>query len=133
MIIRPIWAWYKQTPIDYDNDIIEPKTVGYFNKTLVECILANFKELHPLSSFCRVSIISPLILQSWFFFFNILVLLGFNALIYYEALIEKRIYKKRINHFDYPMRQEFHKIILSILLQIVLTAFDWFYQQPMFY
>ena len=95
---------------------------NYFNKTLIECIIDNFKELHPLSSLCRVSIISPLILHSWFFVFNLLCLFGFNALIYYESLIEKRIYDKKRNNFDYPMRKEFHKIILSILCQIALTT-----------
>ena len=94
----------------------------YFNKTLIDCIIANFKELHPLPSLCRVSIISPLILHSWFFIFNLLCLFGFNALIYYEGLIEKRIYDKKRNNFDYPMRKEFHKIILSILCQIALTT-----------
>ena len=61
-------------------------------------------------------------MNSWFLVFNILCLFGFNALIYYEGLIEKRIYDKKRNYFDYPMRKEFHKIILSILLQIALTA-----------
>ena len=100
------------------NEFIEPEIKS---KTLFECILGNFKELHPLSSLCRVSIISPLILHSWFFVFNLLTLFGFNALIYYEDLIEKRIYDKKRNYFDYPMRKEFHKIILSILCQIALT------------
>ena len=98
------------------------KEEPYFNKTLIECIIANFKELHPLPSLFRVSIISPLILHSWFFVFNLLCLFGFNALIYYEGLIEKRIYDKKRNNFVYPMRKEFHKIILSILCQIALTA-----------
>ena len=106
------------------NSVEEFKTQeeAYFNKTLIECIINNFKELHPLPSLCRVSIISPLILHSWFFVFNLLCLFGFNALIYYEGLIEKRIYDKKRNNFDYPMRKEFHKIILSILCQIALTT-----------
>ena len=95
--------------------------IDKYNKNLVECILLNFKELHPVATLFRVSIISPLILHSWFFVFNSLALFGFNALIYYEGLIEKRIYDKKRNNFDYPMRKEFHKIILSILCQIVLT------------
>ena len=103
------------------NEIYE-KPIGTYNKTLLEGILSNFKELHPLSVFCRVSIISPLIMNSWFFVFNSLCLFGFNALIYYEGLIEKRIYDKKRNNFDYPMKKEFHKIILSILLQIALTV-----------
>jgi len=103
------------------NEILE-KPLGSYNKTLFECILSNFKELHPLLVLCRDSIISPLIMNSWFLVFNILSLFGFNALIYYEGLIEKRIYDKKRNYFDYPMRKEFHKIILSILLQIAFTV-----------
>ena len=101
-----------------DDYIAEDK----FNKELPDCILYNFKELHPLATLCRVSLISPLILHSWFFTFNILTLFGFNALLYYEDLIEKRIYDKKRNNFDYPMRKEFHKIILSILCQIAITG-----------
>ena len=103
------------------NDIVE-KPRGSYNKTLLESLLSNFKELHPLLVLCRASIISPLIMNSWFLVFNILSLFGFNALIYYEGLIEKRIYNKKRHYFDYPMRKEFHKILLSILLQIALTA-----------
>ena len=102
------------------NEFIEPEII--YSKTLFECILGNFKELHPLSSLYCVSIISLLILHSLFFVFNLLTLFGFNTLIYYEGLIEKRIYDKKRNYFDYPMRKEFHKIILSILCQIALTA-----------
>ena len=83
-------------------------------------LLNNIKELHPITSLCRVSIISPLIINSIFFVFNILTLFGFNALLYNESLIEKRIYNKNRNNFDYPMLKEFHKIIFSILCQIGL-------------
>ena len=104
------------------NEINEKPKERIYNRTLLESILSNFKELHPISVLCRVSIISPLIMNSWFLIFNILCLFGFNALIYYEGLIEKRIYDKKRNYFDYPMRKEFHKIILSILLQIAITV-----------
>jgi len=117
-------------PLNKKNDEIIKSTIEidekhkerFYNKTLLESILSNFKELHPISVLCRVSIISPLIMNSWFLVFNILCLFGFNALIYYEGLIEKRIYDKKRNYFDYPMRKEFHKIILSILLQIAFTV-----------
>ena len=106
---------------DCHNNVIEKPEESY-NKTLLGGILSNFKELYPLSVLFRISIISPLIMNSFFFVFNTLCLFGFNALIYYEGLIEKRIYDNKRNYFDYPMRKEFHKIILSILLQIVLTV-----------
>ena len=98
--------------INADN-IPENKPFSYF-------LLNNIKELHPITTLCRVSIISPLIINSIFFVFNILTLFGFNALLYNESLIEKRIYNKNRNNFDYPMLKEFHKIIFSILCQIGL-------------
>ena len=103
-----------------DNNSIIYLENEYLNRNLISCILYNFKELHPLATLCRVSLISPLILNSIIFVFNTLILFGFNALLYYESLIEKRIYDKKRNNFDYPMRKEFHKIILSILCQIGL-------------
>ena len=96
--------------------------VDKFYKSLLDCIIFNFKELHPVATLWRASVISPLIINSWFFVFNSLILFGFNALIYYESLIEKRIYDKKRNYFDYPMRKEFHKIILSILCQAAITT-----------
>ena len=94
---------------------------GYFNKDFPNFLLSNFRELHPFRLLLRISIISPLIFNSWFAFFNILGLFGFNALIYSKELIEKRIYDKKRNKFYYPMRNEFLKIILSILFQAVLN------------
>ena len=112
---------FYKTSID---KIENSKEIGIdkFYKTLVDCIIFNFKELHPVAVLWRVSVISPLIINSWFFVFNSLILFGFNALLYYESLIEKRIYDKKRNYFDYPMRKEFHKIILSILCQVAITT-----------
>ena len=113
----------RKNQIDYDendnNSVISVKS-DMLNRNLKSCILHNFKELYPLATLCRVSVLSPLILNSIFFVFNTLVLFGFNALIYYESLIEERIFDKNRNNFDYPMRKEFHKIILSILCQVAL-------------
>ena len=100
----------------------EQSGIDHFYKSFLECLIINFKELHPIATLCHASLISPLILHSWLFVFNTLILFGFNALLYYESLIEKRIYDKKRNYFDYPMRKEFHKIILSILCQIVFTT-----------
>ena len=108
--------------IEFDTKYHDNVGIDKFYKSLYDCIILNFKELHPIAALCHVSIISPLIMHSWFFVFNTLTLFGFNALIYYEGLIEKRIYDKKRKNFDYPMRKEFHKIILSILCQVVLTV-----------
>ena len=83
-----------------EKEIIESENIN--SKTLNECILDNFKELHPLSSLCRISIISPLILHSLFFVFNLLTLFGFNTLIYYEDLSKK----------EYMIKKETISIIL---------------------
>ena len=80
-----------------DNKIsnIEEEKQILFNKSLEECIYNNFKELHPIANLFRVSLISPLILQFSIFIFNSLILFGFNALLYYESLIENRIFDKK--------------------------------------
>ena len=103
------------------SDNSEKIGIDIFYKSFLECLIINFKELHPVATLCHASLISPLILHSWLFVFNTLILFGFNALLYYESLIEKRIFDKKRNNFDYPMRKEFHKIILSILCQVVFT------------
>ena len=101
---------------DFSSDILSQNPM---DKSFLECFRDNLKELHPIASLCRVSLISPLIINSVFFVFNTLILFGFNALIYDEDLIEKRIYRPYRNNFGYPMRKEFfYKIFPSILLQI---------------
>ena len=105
-----------------DNNSIIYSENEFVYRNIQSCIFYNFKELHPIATLCRVSLISPLILNSILFVFNTLILFGFNALLYPESLIEKRIFDKKRNNFDYPMRKEFHKIILSILCQIALCV-----------
>ena len=83
--------------------------------------LLNLKELHSLFSLFRISILYPLSLRSYFFTFNNLILFGFNAFFYTENYIEKRIFNNQRNSFIYPMKNEYIKIILSILCQIILT------------
>ena len=91
------------------------------DKKLFEYYFDNLNQLHPIFSLFRISIIYPLNLRSFFFTFNNLILFGFNALLYTENFIEKRIYDNQRNSFIYPMKNEFVKIILSILCQIILT------------
>ena len=99
----------------------DSKPKGSNKLTLIELIILNLKKLHPLSAFCSVSILSSLQMNSYFFVFNTLCLFGFNGFLYFENLIEKRIYDTKRNYFYYPMKKEFHKIILSILSQITIT------------
>lgn len=90
-------------------------------QNICENYYENIKNLHPLFSLFRISIIYPLNLRSYFFTFNNLILFGFNALLYLESDIEKRIYDNQRNSFIYPMKKEYIKIILSILCQIIIT------------
>ena len=104
------------TGLDSQNNYIRDTTSDNAEvKSFMDYFRENFSELHPLFNLCRVSLIFPLLFNSIFFVFNTLILFGFNALLYYESLIEKRIYENKRNNLDYPMRKEFHKIILSIL------------------
>ena len=91
------------------------------NKKMFEYYCDNLKELHPIFSLFRISILYPLSLRSYFFTFNNLILFGFNAFFYTENYIEKRIFNNQRNSFIYPMKNEYIKIILSILCQIILT------------
>ena len=108
----------KKNDSDNDNKQIESN----HNDDLKSCLLRNLKELHPVASLFRVSVISPLIINSLFFAFNTSNIFGFNALMYFENMIEKRIYDNNRNNFAYPLRKEFGKIILSILLQMILIT-----------
>ena len=114
---------YNNFQLQYEKEKeLERKKLKPFKLYTIDlCLKRNFKELHPVASLFRVSIITPLIMNSWFFLFNTTNLFGFNALIYLESIIEKRIYYKNRDNFAYPMRKEFGKIILSILLQIILA------------
>ena len=69
----------------------------------------------------KTSILSPILFNLWIFIFNISNLFGFNAILYSEKLIEKRIYNKHRDNFAYPMSKEFGKIILSILITMLFT------------
>ena len=101
--------------IDNSNDLDKYRHIDFWR-----CLWDNLKELHPIFSLTRVSLIQPLILNSFLVIFNLLGLFGFNALFYTEGLIEKRIYRPSRSNFDYPMKKEFHKIILSIICQAIL-------------
>ena len=72
-------------------DILNENKNNSFKKTFGINLLFNFKELHPIANLSRISLISPLILNSWLFVFKIFILFGFNALLYDENLIELSI------------------------------------------
>lgn len=81
----------------------------------------NFLTLHPLLTLLSESIVCPLTFKIAVVTFNILNLFGFNALLYSNAMIEKKIFELDRNNFAYPMKNEFSKIILSILISMALS------------
>ena len=78
----------------------------------------NMQKMHPLTSLCyRYN----KILTVPFFVIEILFLFGFNALFYTDSMIEDKIADKDRDKFVYPLKNEFAKIIISIVLTLVLV------------
>ena len=131
--------FYSQNIIENDELKTQPKTTNtptekgeiqekkilyetiYIKKSLFDCFIFNILYYHPIMRLMKTSILSPIIFNLWIFIFNISNLFGFNAILYSEKLIEKRIYNKHRDDFAYPMRKEFGKIILSILITMLFT------------
>lgn len=51
---------------------------------------------------------------------KILCLFGFNALFYTDSMVEDKIFDKDRDKFVYPLKNEFAKIIESIVLTLAL-------------
>ena len=101
---------------------VDPKEITVdVSNNFSSIFISNLKYLHPLLSICRTSILSPIMLNSWVFLYNIINLFGFNALYFNETMIEDRIYDKHRDNFGYPMKTEFEKIMSAIATSIVLT------------
>ena len=101
---------------------VDPKEITVdVSNNFSSIFISNLKYLHPLLSICRTSILSPIMLNSWVFLYNIINLFGFNALYFNETMIEDRIYDKHRDNFGYPMKTEFEKIMSAIATSIALT------------
>jgi hypothetical protein len=108
------------------NDEIQEKPIYKITnnkKSLFESFKFNILYYHPIMLITKTSILSPILFNLWIFIFNISNLFGFNAILYSEKLIEKRIYNKHRDDFTYPMKKEFGKIISSILITMLFTIF----------
>ena len=57
-----------------------------------------------------------------FFAFDVLNMFGFNALFYTEGLIENKITDNERDKFVYPVKNEFGKIIISLVLSVVFLG-----------
>ena len=81
----------------------------------------NFLELHPLITPFRLSLLSDTLLSSWILFYNIFNNLGFNSLYFTNTMFRKRIERDYRDNFFYPMRYEYHRIILAQVTSFGLT------------
>jgi hypothetical protein len=84
-------------------------------------IINNFLQLHPLITPFRLSLLSDTLLSSWLLFYNIFNNLGFNSLYFTNRMFRKRIERENRDNFFYPMRYEYHRIILAQLTSFGLT------------
>ena len=82
--------------------------------------IGNLWYFHPITTLFQESLLCPIQLKIYLFFFNFSSLFFFNELLYTEKSIEKRIYDKHRNSFWYPMKKEFGKIISSIIISMAL-------------
>jgi len=108
---------FNEKNIDPQNNLfIEP--IFYDFPT---CLIENLFSLHPLLRILRCSIISPLMITQFIILFNISTLFAFNAILLPEKRIERKIWDKGRDKFVYPMKHEFGRIILSILISMLFT------------
>ena len=84
-------------------------------------IIFNFLHYHPLLIITKTSFLCPKWLNCLILIFNISNLFGFNCLLYSNSYLEKRIYNKYRNNFTYPIKYEFPKLIITILISLILT------------
>ncbi len=118
-----------QTKNYEDNNSMNEKNIDSQNKNFIEpvfydfptCLIDNLFSLHPLLRMLRCSIISPLMITHFIFLFNISTLFAFNAILLPEKRIERKIWDKGRDKFVYPMKHEFGRIILSILISMLFT------------
>ncbi len=93
--------------------------IQFFN--FQSCLQDNLFSLHPLLRIIRCSIISPLMINQFIVLFNISTLFAFNAILLPEKRIERKIWDKGRDKFVYPMKHEFGRILLSILISMLFT------------
>ncbi len=85
-------------------------------------LIDNLFSFHPLLRIIKCSKISPLMITQFIFLFNISTIFAFNAILLSEKRIERKIWDKERDKFIYPIKNEFGRIILSILISILFTV-----------
>ena len=104
-----------------EDENIDPNDIYLKEKNFKTIFKNNLKILHPLLGIFSPSILQPQYFNMMILLFNIYMIFGFNALIYPESMIEKRIFNKHRDNMFYPILNEFSKIISSIFATICLT------------
>jgi hypothetical protein len=95
--------------------------IANYNNSFFYNFINSIKELHPLISPFRPSLISDNLICTWLLFVNIFNNLGFNALYFANKMFRKRIQNEYRDNFFYPMGKEYHRIILAQLTSIGFT------------
>lgn len=105
---------------DNPSKSVQPKeiVVSLKTKSFCEIFISNLKELHPILSLFYNSFVTPILITSWIFVFNILTVFGFIAVYLTEDDIEERIYSTNRSKFYYSISKEYQQIIYSILTSI---------------
>ena len=114
----------KSQDLESNNENINNKKNYEFkikNYSLGNIFKDNLFYLHPILILFKHSIIYPLNLKIIFFTFHVFLIYGINAILYFETIIEKRIYNNSRNKIYYPLSKEFTKLIYSILLSMLTT------------
>ena len=105
-----------------DNNI-ENNNYNTIDNDFTFCMILkkNFIQLYPIIYLWHPSFLNPFDINLFQFVFNVSNLFGLNAILYFEKIIEKRIFNENRKNIFYPFSDEFSKLIYSILSAILLN------------
>ena len=102
-------------------EIIEGYILELENKEPFKNILIrNFSEHYPIISFFNNTFLNDLFINICFFIFNIVLIFGFNAILYSENMIEKRIFNQNRNNFIYSLSNEIIRLFISLIFSMIV-------------
>ena len=100
-------------PLD-DFDLI----IDYEDEDYLDILYKNLKSIYEKPNEIKKQ---EKILIICFIFCKLFILLGCNALFYFENFIEKRIFNKERNLFYFPIKAEFATLFLSIIMSTMIN------------
>ena len=100
-------------PLD-DFDLI----IDYEDEDYLDILYKNLKSIYEKPNEIKKE---EKILIICFIFCKLFILLGCNALFYFENFIEKRIFNKERNLFYFPIKAEFATLFLSIIMSTMIN------------